>query len=133
MTGIGERIRSKRQQIGLAQADLAEVAGISQQHLSLIERGRVSPTARTQEKIAAALGLETVFLPVGGAALRDRLHAWKTFEAWERTQPRPTLEEGLARSGELAGLALSARQDSLEDLEAKALEWIAWRSRLPKG
>lgn len=44
-----------RERHGLTQAELAERCGIDQGDISRIERGSTSPTARTLQRIAAAL------------------------------------------------------------------------------
>lgn len=47
-----------REQHGLTQAELAARCGIDQADLSRIERGATSPTARTLQRIAEALGAD---------------------------------------------------------------------------
>jgi len=47
-----------REQKGLTQAQLAERCGIDQGDISRIERGSTSPTARTLQRIAEALGAD---------------------------------------------------------------------------
>ncbi len=44
-----------RERHGLTQAELADRCGIDQADISRIERGATSPTARTLQRIAAAL------------------------------------------------------------------------------
>jgi transcriptional regulator with XRE-family HTH domain len=53
---FGLAVRAARQQRGLAQEELAEVAGLDRTYISGLERGRRNPTLSTQERIAAALG-----------------------------------------------------------------------------
>lgn len=50
-------IHKLRKMRGLSQAELAERAGLSQPSIGAIEAGRKSPTLRTLEKIASALGI----------------------------------------------------------------------------
>ncbi len=47
-----------REKHGLTQAELAERCGIDQGDISRIERGSTSPTARTLQRIAEALGAD---------------------------------------------------------------------------
>lgn len=47
-----------REKHGLTQAELAERCGIDQGDISRIERGATSPTARTLQRIAEALGAD---------------------------------------------------------------------------
>jgi transcriptional regulator with XRE-family HTH domain len=55
---IGERVRRKREQIGLTGAQLAERAGMAPSAVSQIETGRRSPSATSVMKLAEALGVE---------------------------------------------------------------------------
>lgn len=54
---VGERIREARIHSDLTQRDLAGLAGISHALVSLIEKGKRSPSPRVLRKIAIALGL----------------------------------------------------------------------------
>jgi len=55
---FGERVRERRIQEGLSQADLAEKAGISRTYLSEIERGLATNLSwKVVEGLAAELGL----------------------------------------------------------------------------
>jgi DNA-binding XRE family transcriptional regulator len=55
---FAEKVRRARTRIGLTQAEVAASAGLTQQYLSIIERGNVSPTLATAAAIAAALGIK---------------------------------------------------------------------------
>lgn len=52
---IAMQLVALRERHGLTQAELAERCGIDQGDISRIERGSTSPTARTLQRIAAAL------------------------------------------------------------------------------
>jgi len=54
---VGTRIRSLRQERGLSMRALARNSGLSPNALSMIERGRTSPTVSTVYKISHAMGL----------------------------------------------------------------------------
>ena len=56
----GELVRELRARHGLSQAALAYRAGTTQQAISRIERGLVSPTAEMLARLAAACGEELV-------------------------------------------------------------------------
>jgi len=56
----GERIRQIREARGLSQGTLAARAGLSQAHLSDVERGRKSLTIERAQALAAALGATTL-------------------------------------------------------------------------
>ena len=52
---LGTRIRARRKEISLTQAALAARAGLTEQHMSKIERGEANPKAETLAKLCAAL------------------------------------------------------------------------------
>lgn len=54
-----EKIRKTK---GLTQEALSMASGVPRAHLSVIENGKASPTLATLEKIAKALGVQTVEL-----------------------------------------------------------------------
>ncbi len=54
---LGEGIRERRSALGLTQADLAELAEMSERTLRDIERGAASPSIGSVERACAALGL----------------------------------------------------------------------------
>ncbi len=57
---VGLRIRELRLKSGLSIKDLAAASGISVNTLSLIERGKTSPTVSTLQRLAAALRFSMV-------------------------------------------------------------------------
>lgn len=65
---VGDRIKGLRKNIGISQKELANRANISQAALHYIENGANSPTVKTLNKIAGALG-------VSQSALLDDLEA----------------------------------------------------------
>jgi SOS-response transcriptional repressor LexA len=64
---IGARIRRRRRQLGLSQADLAAAANMNQGYISAIERGLANPRRRTIDALAVALNLPQGVLIGGGA------------------------------------------------------------------
>ncbi|MBN1265447.1 MAG: cupin domain-containing protein [Anaerolineales bacterium] len=54
---VGIRIRTLRQERGLSMRALSRASGLSPNALSMIERGRTSPTVSTVYKISHAMGL----------------------------------------------------------------------------
>jgi len=60
---IGQRILELREANGFAQHSLSKISGTSRSYLSRIERGKMTPSLGTLEKLAAALevGLSRVF------------------------------------------------------------------------
>ncbi|MBN1265205.1 MAG: cupin domain-containing protein [Anaerolineales bacterium] len=55
---IGLMVRTFRQKRGLSQKELADLSDISTNTLSLVERGKTSPTVSTLQKIANALNMD---------------------------------------------------------------------------
>jgi ribosome-binding protein aMBF1 (putative translation factor) len=55
---VAVQIVEMRDRLGLSQAELAQRCGIDQGDISRIERGATSPTARTLQRIAEALGAD---------------------------------------------------------------------------
>lgn len=52
-----KKLKEFREKLGLSQSELAIRAGISQPSIGAIEAGKKSPTIRTLEKLAFALGI----------------------------------------------------------------------------
>ena len=54
---VGTRLRELRQDIGISMRALARMSGLSANALSMIERGRTSPSVSTLYKLATAMGV----------------------------------------------------------------------------
>ncbi len=54
---VGGRLRDLRQGIGVSMRSLARMSGLSANALSMIERGRTSPSVSTLHKLANAMGV----------------------------------------------------------------------------
>lgn len=63
-TPVGQRIRARRQELGLSQADIAE-GMLSPSYVSLVESGRRQPAAGALAHIAERLGVDVEFLRDG--------------------------------------------------------------------
>jgi transcriptional regulator with XRE-family HTH domain len=59
---IGSRMRTAREQLGLSLKDVATATGLSTAMVSLVERGKASPSVGTIVSISDALGLSMVGL-----------------------------------------------------------------------
>lgn len=55
---IGQIIQSRRSSLQLKQQDLAELAGITEKTIYLVENGKGNPSLATLLKIVATLGME---------------------------------------------------------------------------
>lgn len=62
---VGERIRARREVLGLTQAELAAELSVSHQHVSAIEGGVSSPSLDLLVRVARRLGVSTDFLLTG--------------------------------------------------------------------
>ena len=73
LAAIGFRIRELRQSRGLTLQELADVSGLSTSMLSLVERGRASPSIGSLIVIASALGVAMSDLLVNGADSEEKI------------------------------------------------------------
>jgi transcriptional regulator with XRE-family HTH domain len=64
---FGERLRAVRQQRGISQEKLAELAGLHRTYVSSIERGERNVSLVNIERLAAALGVAMGELMPDGA------------------------------------------------------------------
>jgi transcriptional regulator with XRE-family HTH domain len=55
-----DAVRDKRVLAGLSQVRLAELAGVTQPHISAIERGAASPSVAVLHALAGALGCDVI-------------------------------------------------------------------------
>lgn len=58
---IGPRLRALRRRRGLSLRALAELCGLSVNTISLVERGKTSPSVATLHRLATALGVSMTF------------------------------------------------------------------------
>ena len=62
---LGRRIKERRQALELTQQQLAEVIGLTPQHISAIEQDKRAPSLSSLAKIAEELGVTVDFLMTG--------------------------------------------------------------------
>jgi transcriptional regulator with XRE-family HTH domain len=62
---IGSHLRSKREELGLSQAELAKELRVTRQHVSHIELERVAPTLALLLELSRHLGVSTDWLLTG--------------------------------------------------------------------
>ena len=65
MKKINERIRSLRKDLGLSQGTFSEAIGVSQAHISKVERGRVAPSNHLIKSICREFGVSEKWLRTG--------------------------------------------------------------------
>lgn len=70
---IGNRIRELRKERGLTQEQLAELAEISVDFLSLVETGRNSMKAQILAKIATSLNISSDYILFGNAPYKENV------------------------------------------------------------
>lgn len=75
---VGSRIKQKRTELGLTQADIATKCSISTRYYGSIENGRNSPSLEKLELISEALGVSLHFL------LNDRIEDMETRVSLEK-------------------------------------------------
>src|SRR5205809_6299 len=64
MTGVGDRIRARRLELGLSQREIAS-KGVSYAYISRIESGTRNPSVRALRKLAPKLGVSVEWLETG--------------------------------------------------------------------
>lgn len=60
---LGARIRSRRNELGLTQGELADVSGVTLRFVSELERGKATAQYAGIQRVLAALGLELYLEP----------------------------------------------------------------------
>ena len=68
---FGQRMRLKRKEMHLTQSKLAEILGISNNHVSSIENGREKPSIDLLYKICEAINTTPDFLLLGSTRLNN--------------------------------------------------------------
>jgi len=105
----GELVRRTRRERGLDQAELARRAGTTQTYVSRIERGAVSPSVRTLERLLHAMGrrlvAETAPLSPGNVAVSQLRADLRDLTAAQR------VEQAMELSSFLTGLAATAAKE----------------------
>ena len=93
LKGLGTRIRDHRKEHGLTIEQLAQRAGMSFRSLQTIETGKHSPQLETIQKMAEALGVDSLDL-LAGTSEPVRVQPSRTF-AQEADAALATIETGI--------------------------------------
>ncbi len=70
---LGEKLRKLREKLDMTQAEVGARAGVSAALIGQIEIGRVSPSLKTVNKIASALGVSPCYLVVDSESIDELL------------------------------------------------------------
>lgn len=69
---IGKTVREARINLGMTQTEFSALVGITQSHISMIEKGKRKPKIETVRKIARALDLDVEkLIQTGGIELES--------------------------------------------------------------
>jgi transcriptional regulator with XRE-family HTH domain len=98
----GELIRDARRRHGLSQRRLALRAGASQAWISRIERGEVSPSLESLERLFLVMG-ESLRLQI------ERVGDDEEDRTWRQIHRARSMEERLERAFDAAGFAAELR------------------------
>lgn len=109
---VSKRLKTLRDRRGLTLRDLAEASGLSVNTISLIQRGKSSPTIGTLHKLATALGVSVADFVEEES---DRQVIFLKRERRKRARSAKALIEGLG-----AGLADQTLEPLLITLEPQA-------------
>lgn len=102
----GTLLRQSRASAGLTQGEVARRAGTTQAAVARVERGRVSPTVRTLQRLLAATGRELALATApAGSGIDETL-----IERQLRLSPAERLKAFEAGYADVRGLAGAARR-----------------------
>ena len=122
MSGVGERIRERREALGLSRAELAEKAGVSLTTFQNWEMGNNEPTRSRLQSLAQALECPFEWLRAGPPKPKE--------EPAGASPPKPTYGRGLGkpekvRSAVTRRTTLDAPKPSLAGFETPAMSEAA--------
>lgn len=83
---IGHRIAIRRNQLGLTQAEAAELSGLTQQFFASVETGKKNMRAESIVKVSKALNVSTDFLLTGKVTDFERTRLMKMLEPLNEEQ-----------------------------------------------
>ena len=145
-TPVGNRIRTRRLELGLSQADIAE-GMLSPSYVSLVESGRRQPAASALAHIAERLKIDVEYLRDGvdasvrtqarlalaraEMALRDG-HAEEAYEAFTSLAGDPGLNDEQARQARLGRALAKERAGELETAIELLTEMVTEARQAPE-
>lgn len=83
---IGRRIAIRRNQLGLTQAEAAELSGLTQQFFASVETGKKNMRADSIIRVSKALKVSTDFLLTGSVTDFERTRLAQMLEPLDETQ-----------------------------------------------
>lgn len=105
---VGELIRATRLELGLEQGQLARRAGTSQTYVSRVERGDVSPSMKTAQRLMYAMGMRLA--ATAEPLSPGNLPAAQLREDFRQTSASERVREAMELSEFLTGVADSAQR-----------------------
>ncbi len=87
---VGQRIRKSRKALGMTQAKLEEVSGVSQNHISNLECGVSNLGLDALEKLVPALQVTREYLMTGKNSSRFLIPQLEEFMGWAAEQDEET-------------------------------------------
>ncbi len=86
---LGQRIRKRREALNLTQQELAQVLGVTPQHISVVEQDKRLPSLTFLAKLAEKLGVDIDYLVSGKATQGEiMLDPIVAIKADERLKPK---------------------------------------------
>jgi len=122
---IGSRIRQLREEKGMSQVDIEEMAGLHRTYVSRVENSHILPSLETLQRFAAVLDVPMYRLfYTPGSPLSSAPTLWKTLEE---------LARGEGAEGANARFLLELKQYSskIRDRDREALLALAHRLAAP--
>lgn len=101
---MGERLRALRTARGLTMVQFAELIGMSQPFVSLVERGHARLSLTSMARVAAALGIRSAALLAREPAHREVREGADVVRAGHRISPVPGAAPGSRMTWQLAQL-----------------------------
>ena len=134
---FGYLVKEQRQKLKLTQTQVAVLAGLSQQHVSLIEKGTFNPNLNTLRRLGRVLQMEFILksLPAIMSPWEEKINQLKRFNHWEITQHESlSAQAALKKAGEFLELYTIFQKEIpySEDLENQISRWKLLRMRLPQ-
>jgi transcriptional regulator with XRE-family HTH domain len=119
-------LRWMREDLGLTQAELAKLAGVSQRAIAQLESPDSNPTIDTLNRVARAMGAQIDFRPSAGESVKSYGRRLRRLGPGpERARVLKALRDHLAAARTSRQLRVSRRGDACSPLIGKGPYWGA--------